>query len=213
MFYSILPPARTHHSPLIRHFAFHILYILCTTCLIIIFSFWFRLFWFLFFRILSCCFFFFLWLIWYQMNSDFNYEYTQTIPCKICLENRLFVPFVIEKRVGHTDRNVCGYCTHTEYPIYQQTLNWLWISLTFPFTGSGQIQLWQFLLELLSDSSNAGKKHDCIKHHISLSLILFSSQFRPIFNDSNYLFCYHFLLIKTSKESERNARNEILKIK
>lgn len=26
---------------------------------------------------------------------------------------------------------------------------------TFTFAGSGQIQLWQFLLELLSDSSNA----------------------------------------------------------
>lgn len=30
------------------------------------------------------------------------------------------------------------------------------IKYTYRISGSGQIQLWQFLLELLSDSSNAG---------------------------------------------------------
>lgn len=49
-------------------------------------------------------------------------------------------------------------------------MNFICVSITQ--TGSGQIQLWQFLLELLSDSSNAGKKHNYFKHHLSLSLLL-----------------------------------------
>lgn len=45
------------------------------------------------------------------------------------------------------------------------------IMFYFISIGSGQIQLWQFLLELLSDSSNSGKQT------ISFVIIYFLSEF------------------------------------